>query len=148
MKKIQGDEIVISAISADKIDLIWPLVEHHLQRVVDVAHGELTLYSIKGRLQDGMSILITINKGSEIIAVNTLEIRDFDSGLRALFIPITGGDYLDEWKDMFLDVAKSIAIEHGCDELRGIAVRDGWLRKLKPDGWEPLHQIIRYKLEI
>lgn len=144
---IDENGYVISAIPADMIDVMWPLVEPHLQRVIDVAHGELTLYSLRERLKSAFSILIAINKGKDIIAVNTLEIRDFDSGLRALFIPVVGGNDMNEWMDDFLKVAKSIAIEHGCSELRGIAVRKGWIRKLEPEGWETLHQIVRYKLE-
>lgn len=146
-KILSEDEYIISAIPVEMIDPIWPMAEPHLQKVVDVAHGEVTLESLKMRFLSLSAILLTINKGLNIVAVNSLEIRTFDSGVRAMFIPVTGGSELDGWYNQFMEVAISIAKEHGCTELRGLAARRGWLRKLEPLGWETLHQVVRYKLE-
>lgn len=146
-KVLSDGEYVISAIPVEMLDIIWPLVTEHLERVVEVSHGEITLESLYKDFTAVNSILLTISRGSDIIAVNTLSIRVFGSGIRALFIPVTGGNELEGWIDQFLDVAKSIAKEHDCTELRGIAVRRGWLKKLEPRGWETLHQIVRYELE-
>lgn len=139
-------EYSISVVAPAFVDIIWDQVLPHLQRVVDVAHGEMTCDSVKKRLQSGDSVLVTISKGSEIVAINTLEIRVMDSGLRALFIPITGGNEMFKWKDDFQAMAIKMAKFYNCTELRGLAVREGWMDVLKPMGWEHVHEVI--KLEI
>ena len=66
--------------------------------------------------------------------------------MRILAIPITGGDRLDEWMPEFLELMKHVARDLNCTELRGYASRDGWIRKLKPHGWEIAHTTIRCKV--
>lgn len=146
-KILSEDEYIISAIPVELIDPIWPLVKDHLQKVIDISRGEVTLEALHKRFMKTDAILITINRGKEIVAVNTLEIRTSDDGKRSLFIPVTGGSELEMWMDQFLEVAKSIAKEHNCIRLRGLAARKGWLRKLKPLGWETIYHVVEYKLE-
>lgn len=147
VRRMGADNLIIAAVPATLIEVLWDKVTPHLQRVVDVAHGEITLDSVKAKLIRGDALLITISDQDSIIAVNTMEVRYFDSGRKAMFIPITGGDNLDLWMDRFLKVAKAIAKDHGCDELRGLAVRKGWMRKLAPYGWEEVHTVISCKIE-
>lgn len=126
---------IIAAIPITLVEVLWDDVVPHLERVVDVSHGEITCDSVKKSILSGKVLLIAICKGNQIIAVNTIEVRTFDSGVKALFIPVTGGDELEGWMDQFLDVAEQIGKEQGCSEIRGIAARKGWLRKLKNQGW-------------
>jgi len=141
------DDYMISAVPIPLLEVIWPRCIEHIQRVVDRAHGEISLDSVKARLLRGDALLITISKGTDIVAVNTMEVRNFETGTKAMFIPITGGRDLDEWMPRFLEVAKAIAREHGCNELRGLSVRPGWLRKLSKYGWETVHTVIKCKIE-
>ena len=80
-------------------------------------------------------------------AVNILETSVFETGHKALFIPITGGDRMDEWLDRFMDLAHDYARKLGCDELRGMACRKGWLRALKDHDWYELHTVIGCKVK-
>ena len=142
--------IRVEVIHPIMLDEVWDQCEPHLQRVVDRSHGELTLDSIKSKVITSNCILFAIYKGDKIIAVNTAETRVMESGLKALFIPITCGEHLDEWMVPFLDVAKSIAKRFGCTELRGLSVRtvkDAWTRKLESQGWEALHTVIKCNIE-
>lgn len=50
---------------------------------------------------------------------------------------------MNEWMDRFLDIVKAIAKDFNCTELRGIAARKGWMRKLKPLGWSEVSTIIK-----
>jgi len=140
-------DISIAAITSENIPAIWSRVEKLLQKVADVSHGELTLDIIRAELMSGKCLLVTVSRGSDIVAVNTLEIHTFKTGIKALYIPITGGDELDEWLGEFLEKVKSIARDYGCTEIRGKAVRNGWIRKLKPYGWEPVHTVIHCPVE-
>lgn len=63
-----------------------------------------------------------------------------------LYIPITAGSDLDEWMDEFLEIAAAVARDYECVELRGLAARQGWLKKLKPYGWEEVFTTIRYRI--
>ena len=137
---------IIAAVPATMIELVWDKVTPHIDRVIEVAHGELTRESLFKRLISGNTLLITISLGADIVACNTLEVRTFDSGTKALFIPVVGGYDLDEWMPEFLVIAKAIAKDYECTELRGLAVRPGWTKKLKPHGWENVHMVIKCDL--
>ena len=137
----------IGAVSSHLVDIVWDQVVPHLERVVKVAHGEITLDSVKDQLIKGDALLITISDGPDIIAVNTLEVRNLSSGLKVLYIPITGGDRMDEWMDEFLKVAQAVAKDFNCTRLRGLAVRKGWMRVLKQHDWHEVHTVIECNLE-
>ena len=149
-KNPEISEYVIAAVPFNMVDVLWDKIEPHLHRVVNVAHGEITCDSVKTRLKSGSAVLVTISKGTEVVAVNTLEVRVMDSGLRTLFIPIVGGDELDGWINEFLKIAKAIARDYKCTELRGLAARKGWMRKLEQSGecnWENVHMVVRCPVE-
>lgn len=138
---------VIAAVPATMINVIWKDVAPHLQRVVEVANDEITLESVKERLLSADALLVCICRLDEIVACNVVEVRTFDSGIKALYIPIVGGDEMDNWYKQFLEVCKALAKDLGCRELRGIAARKGWIRKLAPEGWTEVCTNVRYMLE-
>lgn len=141
--RMEPDNLIIAAVPQTMLDLVWDRVVPHLEKPIALSHGEVTLESIKKRLLSGDVLLITVSRGTEIIAVNTVEVRTCESGLRALFIPLIGGSEMDEWMDRFLDIVKAIAKDFNCTELRGIAARKGWMRKLAPLGWSEVSTIIK-----
>ena len=77
---------IIAAIPITLVEVLWGRVEPILQRVVDVSHGEITTESVKQKVLLGNTLLIAICKGEEIIAINTIETRTFDSGRKVLFV--------------------------------------------------------------
>lgn len=138
---------VIGAVPANMIDLIWDRVEPLIKTVEEKAPDDISLEVVRERLLSGNNLLVTVSSGPEIIAVNVIDIKELDTGMKILYIPITAGTDMENWIREFLDIAKAIALDHGCDELRGMAVRDGWLKKLKPYGWEPMFTTVRCKVE-
>ncbi len=134
----------ISIVAVPFVEIIWDEVAPHVKRVVDVSNGELTLEGVKQSLLDGKALLVTISVGSRIVAVNTFELRILSSGVRTLYIPITGGSELFAWKDDILALAIKVAKLFQCTEIRGVSVRDGWMDILSPMGWKPVHQVIKY----
>lgn len=140
-------KLSISAIPVELIDVVWPQCVEHINRVVEKAPEELSLDDIYRRLIVGETLLVTISDKSDIIAVNILERRYLGNGLSALYIPITGGTRMAEWMVDFLDVAKAIAKDLGCKQLRGLAVRKGWMKKLKPMGWQVAYEVIKCDVE-
>ena len=138
-----ADNIIIAACPCTMILLIWERVVPLLELSIALAHGEVTINTLKQKLLRGEALLITVSRGADIIAVNTVEVRHFESGLKALYIPLIGGTEMEEWMDRFLNIVSAIGKDLGCTELRGIAARKGWIRKLKPRGWSEVSTIIK-----
>jgi hypothetical protein len=137
----------LAAVPANLVRPMWPILEPILTRVIEVSNGELTAEGILRRAVKGETLVIAICKNGVVVAVNVCDVVQFDSGLRAMYIPITGGDFMEEWLDDSLEVAKALAKDLNCRELRGLASRNGWLRRLKQNGWEPITTIIKCNVE-
>ena len=137
------DDLVVGAIPVNAVELVWEKVEPLVRMVEQKAPYDIDVGIVKERLLMGQTMLITISRGSEVIAINIVDVKMLDTGVKALFIPITAGREMELWLDRFMEIAIAIAKDHGCSELRGLASRDGWLRKLKPYGWEPVFTTIR-----
>lgn len=129
------------------IEILWYKMLPHIQRVVDASAGEITCESVKQKaLMDRCSIVIVV-KGSEIIAVNTVEICVYDSGMKALLIPVVGGNEAFEWGPAFLAECNKLAKSLGCSEMRGFSTRESWKRVLKDYGWKESHFVIKRDVE-
>ena len=140
-------EYKISAVPANMIECLWDKIEPIIRRPIELSHNEVTVDIAKKELMSGGVMLIVITKGPDIIAINTLEVRTFPTGKKALYIPLTGGDDLDKWMEEFLETAKQIAIGYKCTHIRGLAVRKGWLRKLEYLGFEPISTTIEMEIK-
>jgi len=129
------------------LDSLWPQLMVHLERVIKVSNGEFTEETLYNRAMSGGSVIVTVNMGSDIIAVTTIEIVTYDSGLKSLLIPIFGGDKMFSWGEDFIVFLKMLAKQFNCTELRGMAVRDGWMRALKSKGWIETYSVIKLPLD-
>lgn len=138
--------IVVSAVPCTLIDLLWEKVSAILARPIALAHNEVTIDSTYKKLKSGESMLMVVSRGEYVLAAATLEVRELESGLRALYIPLVGGVEMDNWMERFLLICKAIAKDLNCTELRGIAVRKGWLKKLNSFGWEEVSTMIKCKV--
>lgn len=130
------------------IPIIWPQLEGYLQPVADVSSGDLTIESIQSDMTSGICITVVVVYKDKIIGVNTLQVHTFNSGLKCLYVPIIGGECIDTWGEEFFCMCKDFAKQTGCTELRGMAARTGWLRKLKQHDlhWQSCYDVIRYDL--
>ena len=139
----KNEEHIIAAIPATMIDLIWPKVLPWLEKPIDLSHDEVCISSLKDELKSGKQLLCTVSRDTDVIGVFTLDVRVFDSGLRAMYIPLVGGTEIDKWMERGFKIIEAIAKDYNCTELRGISVRKGWLRKLKDKGWEEVSTTVR-----
>jgi hypothetical protein len=124
----------------------WGELLPHIERVIKVSNEEFTAESIKYRAVSGNGMMIAIYEDEQIIAVTTAEVVTYDSGLKSLLIPIFAGNDMFQWGKEFLELVKSIAKHFECNELRGFAVRDGWMKILKDYGWHENHVVITMPL--
>lgn len=143
-----NNNITISAIKPELIGVIWPSVEHLVQSAVDHSNGELSTSGIKKRIISKDMILIVIYaEDHSVIAVATLEKRNFEDNKSVLLITTTGGKRMSDWISDALDVADSIAKEHGCDELYVVG-RKGWNKVLKAKGFGVIHSVLSRKVKV
>ena len=129
-------DLTLAAVPASLIDLLWDQIAPFIDMVADKAPDDIVTSKVKENCQ----------AGSNIVAVNILDVKTLDSGMKVLYIPIIGGAELDNWSEDFMKLATEIAKDFGCSELRGMAVRKGWMTKLKPLGWEEMFTTVRCKI--
>jgi hypothetical protein len=138
---------IVAAVPVTLLDVLWDDIKPHIDRVVALAEDEISTQSMYERAKNGEILVIIICRDTDIVAALTLEVRTFDTGVKALYVPVVGGNEMESWLDQFLNVAKAIAKDFGCTQLRGIAVRKGWLRILQSKGWDEVCTIIKADLE-
>jgi hypothetical protein len=129
------------------VEILFDKIEPHLQRVVDASNGEITCESVKEKALRGDCGFILVSKGPEVIAVNTIEVCQYDSGLRVLLIPVVGGTEAFDWGPDFLSFCREIAKSLGCTEMRGFSSRQAWLKVLRDYGWYESHFVIKCDVE-
>ncbi|MCK4710642.1 MAG: hypothetical protein KAU21_18655 [Gammaproteobacteria bacterium] len=140
-------DLIISAVPVTLVEFMFPRATHHLERVIAKAPNDINLETIKSDLLKGNKMLVVILDGDDVIAVNVLEKAVYDTGHAVLYIPITGGDRMDEWLERFMNFAHGVARDLKCDELRGMACRKGWLKALEKHDWYDIHQVIGCKVK-
>ena len=140
------DKFTLAAVPAAMVELIWPQVEPFIDLVAEKAPDDIVTSVVMDSLIAGTMMAVLVYRDQTIIAVNVLDVKTLDSGLKVLYVPIIGGAELDLWSEDFMELLKKVAKDYGCSELRGMAVRKGWMTKLKPLGWEEMFTTVRCKL--
>ena len=124
------------------IPVLWDEIAPLLLSPVEKSNGEATLESVYDRAMDGVSSIHLLTLDNEILAAFTLEVMTFESGLKSLAVPLIGGRALIKNGDEFMAYMRRIARQLGCDNLRGMSARSGWLRTISKYGWKTAHEIV------
>ena len=126
---------------------LWDSISPCLSKPVELSHGECTMETLYNDLVEAKQGLIIVTDEEEIIACITTQVRTFDTGLKALYMPMVGGARMDEWLDEALSILTEIAKNYGATELRGYMVRKGWDRVLMGEkGWKPVYNVLSYTI--
>jgi len=139
-------EYKIAAIPQTLVKSIWDRLAPHIARVIEIVDEETTIEHVKTKAISGDLLILAICKCDDIVAVLTLDIRDFDTGMKALYIPMLGGDEFFNWYEQAFEVVKAIAKDFKCTQIRA-AGRRGWPKALKSIGWEEQYTVIKYNVE-
>ena len=137
------EEFKFVCVPVDLVEVLWDKIEPHVQRVVDASAGEITNETTKNKALQGRGMFILVTMGAEVVAVNMVEVETYESGLKALLIPVVGGHEAFLWGPAFLEFAEVIAASSGCSEMRGFSTRESWKRVLKNYGWAESHFVIK-----
>lgn len=131
----------ITNVPSANLPLVWDRIYNHLERVVDSAHGDITMISLREELLQGQAGLLVIHSGEEIVAAVCVEVRTMPSGKRILMVPIVGGEDMVNWIDQLNAEVKRLKKTLLCDAIRG-AGRPGWVRELKKYGWKNVITVV------
>lgn len=138
---------IISALPVTMVEFMWNRLVPFIESALSKAPDEETLDNLKENALNGSTLLVIVSKGEEIMSVLTMEVREFPSGMKALYLPVIGGTDLLGWIDQFLSVADAIARDFGCKEVRGMAARKGWMKVIQSRGFEESYVIVKKKVE-
>lgn len=119
----------------------WGELIPFMQLAIDYSNGEINEETIKQKVSSGEVILAVVYDDEVIIATVVFEMIFFDTGKKAVNIQLAGGDRVDEWYQLIIDIAEYIAKERGADDVYIIG-RPGWQRKLKQSGFELVHTVL------
>ena len=136
-----ANDMIAQILNPAMIDQAWPSVAPFLQDAVDASAGEMSLESIKRRIEDETTIAICMTEEDGLYAVGILEKVTFPSSKSVLGISCLGGVELDRWVNELDKAVTNIAREQDCTEVRIIG-RPGWLKALKELGWGSTHTIL------
>ena len=152
----------IMAVDCSKIDNIWDKIVPNIRKVLKTQdkHHAITdnLLSIEGmreHIRSGKGQLLAIFEDDKVVASLMIEVLNTELG-RSLNITTLGGGRIHEWNMMLLQTLKNIANKYKCDDIRIYLVRKGWIKAMKPYGFNligdreycgDVYPCISYKIE-
>jgi hypothetical protein len=139
--------IEIAAIKPSLIPLVWDVVTPYLVAPIGHSNGELSLDNMYERMIKGELLLLTIAENKNIMAVVTLEKREFATGKNILNVTTAGGSDAHLWIEQLDEVLNNLAKDYDCQEIY-IVGRDGWVRLLKDIGYGKIHTVVSKKVEV
>jgi len=145
--KLRGDLMNgIACIPVNKrwVPTAWEFVAPLLQKALDMSRGEICLKDIYDDLNKGIGKLCVIVADEKVIAAFIIEMREFRRK-KVCYVPYIGGERLDEWCDIMLNLAEKIAIAEKADAVYGMG-RRGWGRKLRDSGYKEYYTTVGKEL--
>ena len=122
----------------------WKKSEHLIGKLKRVSHGRFEGHDILHEMYSGKQQMWCIWEGDKedfpIIGVVITEVLQYPQK-KLLCIQYCTGARLNEWKSDILDLLDRWAKECECDGLE-LTGRKGWVRELKPDGWNEEYVIL------
>ena len=130
------------------VGLVWSHVVPFVESVIEKAHGEMTLDTVKAKLTEDRALLVLLLNGAEVKGFCIFQIEIFDSGKKVLVLGMAAGEmsfYTGEYDEFMIQLAKNL----GCEEIRAIGARLGWEKALeKADTrWKKLSVTLIYDME-
>lgn len=139
-----SEDIRISPIRPELIDVIWPAVENLLEPSVDTSKGKFEIADVRDDILSGSLVLWMVWQENKPVAFYTTRIVQYPQRL-AMAMDWVGGKNIQSWMHKALDEMEAHARNNGCQHLEGFG-RLAWGRLLKRRGWEP--EYVAYRMEL
>jgi len=128
--------ITLKSVPSYDIDAVWHDIVGYLDFTETRSHGTMSAESIRDAIRDrDMQAMVVVDDDNEIIGVAVTELRSSPTGTRVLHIVALAGDRFDEWQEEGDRILRkwALSIEAPVVQLVG---RRGWVKRLKPLGWQ------------
>lgn len=137
--------VKVSPIPIELIDDAWEHIEGYLQGAIDHSNNETTLDYVKQKAKEDKKLILIAGRDTDIIGAVVLGNTNFPTGKKIVTIELTGGEGLDDWKDIMLEAIFDVSRIMGATEVY-IEGRPGWARKLKNDGFKTIHTVLSRRI--
>ena len=138
------DNIRISPIRPEFVDVIWPEVVRMLEPAVETSKGKFAIDDIREEILRGELVLWIIVQDKTPVAFYTTRLIE-SPGRRAMAMDWLGGSGVLSWRNAALDMMEEHARTNGCQHLEGYG-RLAWGRILERRGWKP--EYVAYRMEL
>lgn len=135
---------MIIAIKQNDLHKWWPLVKQFIEKALTKGYGEYDCDDIHTLLEDGNAILILAVVGDNVLAGIVVTMIE-KPAIRELVILTAGGTHLDYWLPEIMNTFDKLAEEQQADVI-SIHGRNGWVKKLKQYGYNPVHTTVIKRL--
>ena len=126
---VRPDEPTLNLIPKEDVESVLPLVEAHLENVVERSRGSLTKEFIVAAFRSGdFQLWLIWNDG--VMAVGVTELGFAPSGMKLCTIHFLTGENSLEWLHL-IGTLEEWAKHQGCGRIKGY-MRKGWAKRL-PD---------------
>ena len=134
----------IFAVKSYEIDKVWGKIKPLIYETLRYADGKYTVEKIKGCLnRKEMQLWLAGLNEKDIDAYAITQVVNYPSKC-VLLILFAAGKASDNWLHFIEDLKKYAQLQ-GCSAIE-IYGRKGWEKKLKPFGYECIHQVYRLEL--
>jgi hypothetical protein len=130
------DRIGWGTLQSEEIPVLWPKLEGFINDAVQRGDGTISAQGILHSLAEKhmQMWLVVDNVEEDIVGVVVTQVTVHMDGHKELCIVAAGGRDVDAWFK-YLDILDTFAHASGATVIR-VTGRRGWLRKLKPFGFE------------
>lgn len=137
-----AEDSVLVVVLPHQVSGHWVEVEPMIERALERGNSHLTALSIFENLLKGEMLLWLSKRSGRIEACCVTQIVIWPLA-RVVFIILISGDAMENWLHFEGDIIE-YARKLYCTVIEGYG-RLGWIRAA-PDGWEPVHVLLRKKL--
>ena len=129
----------VTGVLSHQIGDVWPVVAPLIERSIEFSDGKFSLADVHRFLEEQTCQLWLIYSAARLAGALVTQIINYPQDRRLLFLFCAGVE-ADKWLHLS-EVIKSYAREHGCScvEIYG---RPGWVKKMRPFGFRPIHVVL------
>lgn len=151
---MQCSYIPVEQLSLDQFSEIWMKILPFIRKLARRGHGRVSEKSIFDEVvsrEIQLWVCFDEEKDNEVVAFIATRVRDY-ANKRLLSFDYIGGERVEDWfeqaHDLIAEWAKTKLVDGGpeCHGIEAIG-RIGWVRFLKPRGWEQQYCIYEKMFE-
>lgn len=137
--------MMISRVSPEQVDLIWPQVEHKVRRGIKAAHADVSPDYMRLAAKRGDAILWAVHEDDSIIAILAMRILvNRENGTKMLNVDLIAGERFSEWAGRMKELLEDYRDLIGASTIRA-TVRDGMTKWLRDYGWKRVNTTMELK---